>query len=56
MTFRNQVQALDTAAAKLTGGHKSDHEIDGVPTLRVGADTPGRGVELIPATRGGGTA
>jgi hypothetical protein len=54
MLFRNHVEELDKTAAKLRGGHTSDHDIEVVPTLHVGADVPSRGVAVIPATRGGG--
>jgi hypothetical protein len=53
MLFRNHVEKLDKTAAKLRSGHTSDHDIEVVPTLLVGADVPGRGLAEIPATRGG---
>jgi len=56
MLFRNHIEELDKAAAKLRSGHPSDHDIEGVLMLLVGADVPSRGVAVIPATRGGSTA
>jgi hypothetical protein len=56
MLFGNHVEEFDKTAARLVSGHTSDQEIEVVPTLRVGADVPSRGVAGIPATRGGSTA
>jgi hypothetical protein len=55
MLFGNHIEKLDKTAAKLRGGRTSDHEIEVVPTPRVGAEAPGRGVAVIPATRAGST-
>jgi hypothetical protein len=56
MLFRNHLEALDTTAATLRCGHPSDHKINAVPTTRVGAEVPRRGVPVIPAKRAGSTA
>jgi hypothetical protein len=55
MLFRNHIEELDRTVATLRSGHPSDHDIEVVPTLRVGADVPSRGGAVIPAARGGGT-
>ena len=55
MLFCNHVEELDKTAAELRSGHTSDHDIEVVPALLVGADVPSRGVAVLPATRGGST-
>jgi hypothetical protein len=55
MLFRNHIEELDKTAARLRCAQTSDHEIEDVPTLRVGADARSRAVAVIPATRAGGT-
>ena len=52
----SEPQTGSTKTALLRGCHASDHGFAVVPTLRVGADVPSRGVAATPApTRGGST-